>query len=148
MRIFEGLTQAASRPCAQLAEPGNLRVGFSLRQEEGGTAAPSSYCGGMESRQSLASDPRFFVEVSFLNKVSRVFPRAGSARMHGVIAMVGQVLTQVLGHFRVKVDLVSSAHLVHAQTRAFLWSDEDLLHGESYFLCFARRGFRLTRASL
>lgn len=53
----------------------------------------------------------------------------------------------MIRHFSVKLDTISSAHLLSTEDAQIVWEYEELIPNASYFLCFARKGFQLTRES-
>lgn len=46
------------------------------------------------------------------------------------------------------MDFIESAHLVDTDKREIVWSDAELKADQAYYLCFARRGFKITKESI
>ena len=130
------------------------------------TLAPRVAKLGPQSRRSASTHdhPRALgksLEVTFLNKVIQISlwseaqspseqnERAGEALPEEEnCEEITRVIDLAVTHFKIKLDFIESVHLVNVENSEIVWSDEDLSGDQAYYLCFARRGFKISQNTL
>lgn len=79
------------------------------------------------------------MEVTFLNKIARLYLPGGSDEQGRGLVSVEKVLALAVRHFEVKIEFMASLHLYNLSRQRVVW-EPSVRPGHCFYLFFVRSG--------